>query len=163
MCKLLIISRKNVRKNIFHLISILEIKPFQKYLYFWKGFILIIILLMALIAKDYSFAISIIIFLGIIYFILQSPKFLKKKQLNKIDTKDERTIEINENHLTVTKPTRITSYKFNEIKEVTLVNDYFVFVKFNLGDSLLIPKYAFLNDTEMIDFINQIKTNAKIL
>ncbi len=138
-------------------------KTFLKIFVFLSSFILIVILLMALIAKDYSFAVPIIIFLGIMYFILQSPKLLKKKQLNKIDTKDERTVEINENHLTVTKPTRTTSYKFNEIKEVTLVNDYFVFVKFNLGDSLLIPKYAFLNDTEMIDFINQIKTNAKIL
>lgn len=138
-------------------------KTIPKLLLFIGGFALIAILLLALIAKDYSFAIPITVFLVVIYFILKSPKLLKKKYLSRINTEDERIIEINENHLTVTNPTRTTSYKFNEIKEVAFINDYFVFIKFNPGDSLLIPKSAFSNDTEMIDFINQIKTNAKIL
>lgn len=138
-------------------------KTIPKILLFIGSFILMIILLMALIAKDYSFAIPIIIFLGIIYFASYSSKLLKKKYLNKIDIKDERTIEINENHLTVTNSTRTTSYKFDEVKEINFINDYFVLIKFKPGDSIVIPKTAFSDNTKMIDFINKIKTNAKIL
>jgi hypothetical protein len=138
-------------------------KTIPKLLLFIGGFALIAILLLALIAKDYSFAIPIIVFLVVIYLILKSPKLLKKKYLNKIDTKDERIIEIDENHLTVTNSTRTTSYKFNEIEEVTFVNDYFIFIRFNPGDSLLIPKTAFSDSMEMIGFINKIKVKSKIL
>ncbi len=138
-------------------------KTISRILLFIGGFVLIAILLLALIAKDYSFAMPITVFLVVIYFILKSPKLLKKKYLNRINTEDERIIEINENHLTVTNSTRTTSYKFNEIKEVTFVNDYFIFIRFNPGDSLLIPKTAFSDNMEMIDFINKIKVKSKIL
>ena len=134
-----------------------------KTLIFIGSFILIIILLIAIIAKDYSYVVSIALFFMILYFILQSPKFFKKKYLKALNTDEERIVEIGDKDLMVINSTRSTSYKFSEIKEVNFVNEYFVFVKFNPGDSLIIPKTAFSNNEEIIDFINKIKTKARIL
>lgn len=138
-------------------------KIIPKILIFVGSFVLIVILLMAIIAKDYSFIIPITIVFMLLHVILKSPKFFKKKYLKTINTNEKRIVEIGDNDLIVTNSTRSTYYKFSEIKEVSFVNDYFVFIKFYQGDSLIIPRTAFSDNEELIDFINKIKSNAKIL
>jgi len=138
-------------------------KTIPKVLFFAASLVLIVILIMALIAQDYIFALMPAIFLLIAYFILKSPKILRNKYLKSIDTTGVRAVEINNSELIATNSSRSTSYRLNTVDKVELLDDYFVFIKFNQGDSLIIPSSAFSTKDEMINFINKIKTNAKIL
>lgn len=130
--------------------------------------VLIIIVLMALISQDYFFATCITLFLIVIYTLDKfAPKHLKKKYIKKLKEtsaiNELRTIELKDDEIVVSSPSRTSIYKYSEITSVNLVNNYFVLIKFNLGDSIAIPGSAFSDNTEKIDFINRIKTNAKIL
>lgn len=134
-----------------------------KLLFYSGTIILVLISLIAIIAKDFSFATPIIAFLIVTHLLANIPKLLKNKYIKSIDSDEERTIEISKDSLIISNPSRSTSYNYSDIKSVDYVDDYFVLIKFNLGDSSLIPVSAFSNNTEMIDFVNKIKTNAKIL
>ena len=143
-------------------------KPISKIISTIAVIILVLIVLMALIAKEYFIAICIFLLLIAIYVADKYvPKRLKKKYIKKLketSTINElRTIELKEDEIVVSLPSRTSIYKYSEITSVNLVNNYFVLIEFNLGDSIAIPGSAFSNNTDKIDFINRIKTNAKIL
>lgn len=138
-------------------------KILSKLLMFVLIFITVFISLAFLFTKDLSFLILSIILLILTYFLSNKTKFLKKKYINKIKTDGEKTVEITDTHLILTSLTRSSSFTLDEIKEVNLINNYFIFIKFSLDDTFVIPKSAFSTDVEMINFINLIKTNAKIL
>lgn len=134
-----------------------------KVMVFLGSFVLLLILFMALIAKDYSFTVPLSIFLVFILLILYYPKQLKKKYIKGLNSNDERSIELKESALVVSSSTRETSYSYTDIKKVDFINDYFVLIEFKLGDSIVIPKSAFQDNLNIITFINLIKTNAHIL
>jgi hypothetical protein len=138
-------------------------KTIPKIMVFVSSIILLLISLMALIAKDYAFATPILIFLAIIHLLVNLPKLLKKKYIKSIDVNEERSVQVNDDSLTVANSSRTTIYKYSDIKSVDLINNYFVLIKFKLGDSVVIPGSAFSNTDDNIDFINKIKTNARII
>lgn len=124
--------------------------------------------LIFLIISDYPWAI-IMFAIAILYcYLLYGlPKKYKKKYLDKLTStgvlKETKTIEVNDGELRFTSPSRTVIHQYSDIKDISIINNYFIIIIFKHEDSIAIPKSAFSNNTEMIDFINQIKTNAKIL
>lgn len=114
-------------------------------------------------SSDYYYAFLMFAFVAFyLYLLFGYPKRVKKK-LSKTVVGVQRIVEITESELTIIEPTRTNIYKLSEIKTVNLIDDYFASIGFDDNYSFVIPKSAFPTKDEMIDFINKIKTNAKIL
>lgn len=129
--------------------------------------ILFSITLLALIAKDYFFAFSVFaVSMVLLILVRNAPKFQKKKYISSLEKNsylnETRTVRIDENHLMVGTSSRTTCYKFLDIKKVES-DGYFVVITFRAGDSVAIPGSAFSNYEERIDFLNLIRTKAKII
>ncbi len=129
---------------------------------------LVITDLMFLIIKDYSytlfFTFFIILLLALNKYI---PKHMKKKYINKLKStgliEELTTIELKEDEITISSPSSTSTFKYSVIEKVSLIKNYFVLIEFKSGENIVIPGSAFSSNTEIIDFINQIKTKAKIL
>lgn len=138
-------------------------KTILRSIVFIASIILLFISLIALISQDYSlFIVPLVIALSGFY-ITFLPRILKKKYIKSLDFNNENIVEVNESDLTIVSSSRTTTFNYSQVKEIYLVSNYFIFIRFRPGDSIVIPKYAFSDDTETIDFINKIKINAKIL
>ena len=111
----------------------------------------------------FMFSIAILYF----YLLRYHPRRIKKKYLNKLMSSgilgETKTVEVTPDGLKYESPSRTTIYKYASLSNISILDDSFVFIEFNSGDSLLIPTSAFSSNDEMVDFINTIKSNAKIL
>lgn len=128
-----------------------------------SSIVLLIISLMAIIAKDLILFMFPMIISIIGFYVAFLPKILKKKYFKSLDFDDNKVVQIDKDGLFFKSSSRTTHFNYSEIKSIRLIDNYFILIVFRPGDSIAIPKYAFSNDNEMIDFINKIKSNAKIL
>ncbi|HOA79960.1 MAG TPA: YcxB family protein [Defluviitaleaceae bacterium] len=114
----------------------------------------------------YTVIIAALLFL-IVFLYYINPRNLKNKYIRDLKASgilgETKTIEVNENNLTVSSLSRTTVYQHSDVTNVSVVNDYFIYISFKHGDSIVIPKSAFTNEIDMIDFINKIKLYAKII
>lgn len=124
--------------------------------------------LMFLIISDYLWAI-IMFAVAILYcyLIYDLPKKHKKKYLDKLKSsgllEETKIVEVSQNELKFSSPSRTTAHSYLDLSNITVIEDNFILINFKHADGIVIPTSAFSNKNEMIDFINQIKTNAKIL
>lgn len=130
---------------------------------FFISIIMALFSLMALISKDYPFFFFALIVSIAGFYVAFQARILKRRYIKSIDPDNETTIQITDDGVILGNPSRTTRFSYSEIKSIDFVNDYFVFIKFNPGDSAIIPNYAFSNKEEMISFINEIKASANIL
>ncbi|WP_333638516.1 YcxB family protein [Tissierella praeacuta] len=124
--------------------------------------------ILALTIKEYFHSIIALILLALNVFIYHlNPKRFKKKYIRSLKNsgilEETRIIDISDNELKFSSSLRTVIHQYSDIKNISIINDYFIVISFKHEDSIAIPKSAFSNDIEMIDFINKIKTNAKIL
>lgn len=112
---------------------------------------------------------SFFLFFALLYFylIFTAPKKAKKKYLDELKStgvlSETKTVEASDNELRFTSPSRIVVHAYEDVSNVTVVNDSFVQINFKHADMILIPPSAFSNNDEIIEFVNLIKLNAKIL
>lgn len=124
--------------------------------------------LMFLIISDYLWAI-IMFAIAILYcYLLYGlPKKYKKKYLDKLKSsgllEETKIVEVNSNELKFSSPSRTTTHSYSDLSNISVVGDNFILINFKHADGIVIPTSAFSSKDEMINFINQIKTNAKIL
>ena len=101
------------------------------------------------------------------YFCFLYPKRLKKKYLQKLNStgilEETKTVEVSDDELRFISSSRKTSHKYSDIFKISILKDNFILINFKHEDSLAIPKSAFSDNAEMTNFINKIKSNAKIL
>lgn len=114
----------------------------------------------------YTIVLLAILFL-VIFFYYINPRIIKNKYIKNLKSSgvldENKTIEVSEYELKISSQSRTTAYQYSDITSISIINDYFIHVNFSLGDSIIVPKTAFSTNTEMIDFINKIKSNAKII
>lgn len=101
------------------------------------------------------------------YLLFGLPKRAKKKYINSLKSSgyldETKVIEVNENEFKFETPSKTSIYHCSNISNISVIKDNFVLINFKHEDSLLIPTSAFSSKDEMVDFINTIKSNAKIL
>lgn len=135
------------------------------------GAFLIICALILFFAETYVAAIAFTL-IAASFFFSSSQRWisrLAKKNIKKLllDEKNkglfnERTFELKENGFELTTGTRKSMLSYAEITKVYL-DDKFVYIDLNLLDSTIIPVRTFQTENEKIDFVNFLKTKAKIL
>lgn len=118
--------------------------------------------------NDLFYTVLIFILLCLVIFLYYiKPRVLKNKYIKNLKTSgifnETKTIEIGDNELKFSSPSRTSTHKYSDVTSITLVNDYFIHISFKHSDSIVIPKSAFSDEIDMIDFINKIKLYAKII
>lgn len=101
----------------------------------------------------------------LLYFIL--PKSYKTKYIKNLDNagvlNESKTIDVKDDELLITSPSRSTAYKYSDVASVSVISTDFIMLKFKHGDSLLLPISAFDSSAEKTEFINTVKLKAQIL
>ena len=75
---------------------------------------------------------------------------------------EEKTMEVGDNELSISSPSRFVSYKYSDIEKVELKSSGFVIVHFKHGGIAAFPTHIFKSDEETMEFISTIKSKANI-
>ncbi len=129
--------------------------------------ITVFLILISLFFRDLTFTLALaVIFAFFIYLQVFQPRLMKIqliKKLNKANLLGVKTIRLDDEKMHIIDKLSTSAHLYSSIEKIAIIEDAFVLILFKTQNSFVVPISAFKDHNEKVDFINKIKSLAKIL
>lgn len=129
--------------------------------------VIVFLILISLFFNDLTFTLTLsAIYALFVYLQVFQPRLMKKqliKKLKKSDLLEGKTIRLDDDKMHIIDKNTTFSHLYSNIEKIDVIKDAFILILFKSQNSFVVPISAFKDHNEKVDFINKIKTSAKIL